>query len=116
ARSLPIGGLYNTHRGTTSAVVMPAVVAFNGPAIEEDIRRLASYLDIAGEFDGFLEFLVALNRSLNIPENLTALGVVNPDLDALVAATLADPCAGTNPVTLTPVNTRALLEQCLGRS
>ena len=113
AISHPIGALYNTHHGTTNAVVMPAVLAFNRPAIEGAIRRLANYLDIPGEFDGFLDFLVELNRSLDIPENLTALGVVDPDLDALVAATLADPCAAGNPVTLTQKNTRNLLEQCL---
>ena len=116
AISHPIGASYNTHHGTTNAVVMPAVVAFNRPAIEEDIRRLASYLDIPGGFDGFVEYLVALNRSMNIPENLTALGVANPDMDALVAATIADPCAGGNPVTLTPENTRALLDTCFGHS
>jgi alcohol dehydrogenase class IV len=113
AISHPIGALYNTHHGTTNAVVMPAVVAFNRPAIEEPIRRLANYLDIAGGFDGFVQFLVELNRSLNIPANLTALGVVNPDLDALVAAALADPSAGGNPVQLTRENTRQLLQSCL---
>lgn len=113
AISHSVGALYNTHHGTTNAVVMPAVVAFNRPAIEDAIRRLANYLDIPGEFDGFLNFLVELNHSLNIPDNLTALGVVDPDLDVLVAATLADPCAAGNPVTLTKINTRNLLEQCL---
>lgn len=113
AISHPIGAVYNTHHGTTNAVVMPAVVAFNRPAIEDAIRRLANYLDIPGGFDGFINFLVELNHSLNIPENLTALGVVDPDLDVLVAATLADPCVSGNPVTLTQSNTRNLLEQCL---
>ncbi len=113
AISHPIGALYHTHHGTTNAVVMPAVVAFNRPAIEDAIRRLANYLDIAGGFDGFLDFLIEMNRGLNIPPDLTALGVRDPDLDALVAATLADPSAGGNPVELTPANTRSLLEQCL---
>jgi alcohol dehydrogenase class IV len=92
---------------------MPAVVAFNRPAIEEPIRRLANYLDIPGGFDGFLQFLVDFNRSLNIPASLTALGVVNPDLDLLVAAALADPSTGGNPVAMTAENTRQLLQSCL---
>jgi alcohol dehydrogenase class IV len=113
ALSHPLGALYNTHHGTTNAVVMPAVLQFNRPAIEEAIRRLANYLDIPGAFDGFLNFVVALNQSLGIPESLTALGVVDPDLDALTAAALADPSAGGNPVEMTTVNTRQLLEKCL---
>jgi len=113
AISHPVGALYNTHHGTTNAVVMPAVVEFNRPAIEDDIRRLANYLDIPNGFDGFMDFLIELNRSMNIPENLTELGVVNPDLDALTAAALADPSAGGNPVRMTMENTRQLLEKCL---
>jgi alcohol dehydrogenase class IV len=113
AISHPVGALYNTHHGTTNAVVMPAVVAFNRPAIEDSIRRLASYLDIPGGFDGFRGFLVELNQSMNIPKNLTELGVIDPDLDALTAAALADPSAGGNPVKMTLGNTRHLLETCL---
>jgi alcohol dehydrogenase class IV len=113
AISHPVGALYNTHHGTTNAVVMPAVVAFNRPAIEDSIRRLASYLDIAGGFNGFMDFLIELNQSMNIPKNLTELGVIDPDLDALTAAALADPSAGGNPVRMTVENTRQLLEKCL---
>lgn len=113
AISHPVGALYNTHHGTTNAVVMPAVVAFNRPAIEDSIRRLASYLDIPNGFNGFMGFLVELNQSMNIPKNLTELGVIDPDLDALTAAALADPSAGGNPVRMTVENTRQLLEKCL---
>jgi alcohol dehydrogenase class IV len=113
AISHPVGALYNTHHGTTNAVVMPAVVAFNRPAIEDSIRRLASYLDIPHGFNGFMDFLVELNQSMNIPKNLTQLGVIDPDLDTLTAAALADPSAGGNPVKMTVENTRQLLEQCL---
>jgi alcohol dehydrogenase class IV len=109
AISHPIGALYNTHHGTTNAVVMPAVLAFNRPAIEEPIRRLANYLDISGGFDGFLDFLVALNITMNIPKNLTELGVTDPDLDSLAAAALADPSGSGNPVEMTLENTRQLL-------
>lgn len=113
ALSHPIGAIYNTHHGTTNAVVMPRVLEFNRPAIEQDIERLAAYLGIAGGFAGFLEFVVNLNGSLGIPGNLTELGVESPDLDDLVRAALADPSAAGNPVPMTRDNTLALLEACL---
>jgi alcohol dehydrogenase class IV len=113
ALSHPIGAIYNTHHGTTNAVVMPRVLEFNRPAIEQDIERLAAYLGIAGGFAGFLQFVVNLNGSLGIPGNLTELGVESPDLDDLVRAALADPSAAGNPVPMTRDNTLALLEACL---
>jgi len=40
ALSHPIGALYDMHHGMTNAVVMPAVLQANRPAIERRIKRL----------------------------------------------------------------------------
>lgn len=113
AISHPIGAVHHTHHGTTNAVVMQAVLRFNRAAIEERISQAAAYLGIEGGFDGFYDFVGALNTQLGIPATLTALGVVDPDLDALTASALQDPSTGGNPVEMTAANTRALLEACL---
>ena len=109
----PLGAVHNTHHGTTNAVVMQAVLRFNRPAIEGKIEMAARYLGIEGGFDGFHAFVGMMNSTLGIPENLTALGVHDPDIDSLVASALADPSVGGNPVEMTTENTRALLESCL---
>ncbi|MGD8838445.1 MAG: iron-containing alcohol dehydrogenase [Gammaproteobacteria bacterium] len=113
ALSHPIGAMYNSHHGTTNAVVMAPVLKFNREAIEERIDRLAAYLGIDGGFDGFLDFVVELNRSLGIPANLTELGVSDPDMDWLVESALKDPSVGGNPVEMNAANTRTLFEACL---
>ena len=113
ALSHPIGAFYNSHHGTTNAVVMAPVLKFNRPAIEERIEALAAYLGIAGGFDGFYDYVVKLNASLGIPANLTELGVTDPDMDWLVASALKDPSVGGNPVEMTEANTRELFEACL---
>ena len=113
ALSHPIGAMYDSHHGTTNAVVMAPVLEFNRAAIEPRIERLAAYLGIDGGFDGFYAFVVELNASLGIPANLTALGVTDPDMDWLVDSALKDPSVGGNPVEMTPENTRALYEACL---
>lgn len=113
ALSHPIGAHYNTHHGTTNAVVMQPVLRFNRPAIEDKIARAAAYLGISGGFDGFYNVVGALNDSLGIPRNLTALGVTDPDLDLLTKAALADPSTGGNPVPMTPQNTLKLFKECL---
>jgi len=111
--SHPIGAVYNTHHGTTNAVVMPMVLDMNRPAIEERINRAAAYLGISGGFDGFRAAVMDLRATLAIPANLTALGVVNPDLDTLTEMALEDPSCGGNPIEMTRENTRALFEACL---
>lgn len=110
--SHPVGAIYHTHHGTTNAVVMLPVLTFNRPAIEEKIDRAAAYLGIGGGFEGFCGFVGELNAALNIPRNLTALGVTNPDIDRLVKDALEDPSTGGNPVKLTAENTRALILSC----
>jgi len=113
ALSHPIGAMYNSHHGTTNAVVMAPVLKFNREVIETRIERLAAYLGIAGGFDGFYDFVVGLNASLGIPANLTELGVTDPDLDWLVESALKDPSVGGNPVEMNAENTRKLFEACL---
>ncbi len=114
ALSHPIGAVFNTHHGTTNAVVMPWVLDFNREVIEDKITRVAAYLGIAGGFDGFRARIMELRGELGIPADLTALGVDASRIDDLVPMALADPTAGANPRKMTEENTRALLEACFG--
>ncbi|WP_370240907.1 iron-containing alcohol dehydrogenase [Pararhodobacter marinus] len=113
ALSHPLGAVYNTHHGTTNAVVMPIVLDFNRPAIEDRLARAAAYLGISNGFDGFRAAVMDLRETLSIPADLTALGVTDPDLETLTAMALEDPSCGGNPVAMTAENTRALFETCL---
>jgi alcohol dehydrogenase class IV len=111
--SHPIGAVYNTHHGTTNAVVMPMVLEFNRPAIEDRIKAAAAYLGIVGGFAGFHDAVMELRAKLNIPENLSAMGVQYGDLDMLTEMALEDPSCGGNPVAMTRENTRALFDACM---
>ena len=113
ALSHPIGAVFNTHHGTTNAVVMQNVLTFNRSAIEQRLEDAARYLGIDGGYDGFFAMVGMLNKQLGIPSNLTELGVSNPDLDSLTKSAIADPSTGGNPVEMTYDNTLALLKTCL---
>lgn len=110
--SHPIGAVYNTHHGMTNAVVMPAVLRFNRPAIEDKIARAASYLGISGGFDGFYDYVLELREELGVPDSLTAMGIKPDRIDELAAEAIKDPSCGGNPVPMTLENTRALFEAC----
>jgi alcohol dehydrogenase class IV len=108
ALSHPVGALYNTHHGTTNAVVMPAVLRFNRAAVEDRLSQAAAYLGISGGFDGFSARVDELNATLGIPTGLAAMGVEAARVDELVSMALEDPSVGGNPVAMTADNTRAL--------
>ena len=111
--SHPVGAIYGTHHGTTNAVVMPMVLDFNRPAIETRIEAAAAYLGIKGGFDGFRARVMDLRAALDIPANLTAMGVKPGDLDRMTDMALEDPSCGGNPIVMTRDNTRALYQACM---
>ncbi len=111
--SHPVGAIYGTHHGTTNAVVMPMVLDFNRPAIEDRLSRAADYLGIKGGFDGFRARVMELRAELGIPANLTAMGVEAARLDEMTEMALEDPSCGGNPVEMTRENTRALFEAAM---
>ncbi|MEM9031524.1 MAG: iron-containing alcohol dehydrogenase [Pseudomonadota bacterium] len=111
--SHPIGAHHHTHHGTTNAVVMQAVLEFNRPAIEDQMRKIAAYLEIGDGYDEVYRFIGDLNKRLGIPLNLTALGVVDADREALLDGALKDPSCGGNPVELTREALGLLLDKLL---
>ncbi|PSJ58469.1 iron-containing alcohol dehydrogenase [Kumtagia ephedrae] len=115
--SHPIGALYDTHHGMTNGVFMPYVLAFNRPAVEERIARLAAYLGIAGGFDGFAKAILNLREQLKVPHTLPEL-IKGLDMDAarkdfIAVSAVADPSTGGNPVELTKEAARAILDSAI---
>jgi alcohol dehydrogenase class IV len=114
ALSHPVGAVLSTHHGLTNAVLMPYMLAFNRPAIEERLGRLAGYIGLEdASFDGFLAWIVELRQALGIPHGLSDLGVTEPDLDRLAAMAEADPSAGGNPLPFDAAAARRVLEAAM---
>lgn len=111
--SHPVGAIYNTHHGMTNAVVMPPVLRFNRPAIEDKIVRAAAYLGISGGFDGFYDYVLKLREELGVPDKLSALGVGTDRIDEMSEMAIVDPTAGGNPVKLTLDAAKKLFRECI---
>jgi alcohol dehydrogenase class IV len=113
ALSHPIGAVFGTHHGTTNAVCMPAVLAFNADAIRDRFDTAAAYLGIDGGFDGFYAFVQDFNDSLGIPRKLSAMGADASRIDELAAMAIEDPSCGGNPVELTVENLSGLFREVI---
>jgi len=97
----------------TNAVVMPPVLRFNRPAIEDKIAQAAAYLGIAGGFNGFYDYVLGLREELGVPDKLAALGVGTDRIDEMSVMAVADPSTGGNPVELTVEAARKLFVECI---
>ena len=116
ALSHPVGALFNTHHGTTNAVVLLRVLKFNERAIRGKLTRVSAYLGLKAGFDGFYEFTENLLQEIEIPNNLNALGA-DPDLiDDLAKMAIGDPTASSNPIELNYENTVLLYKDCFESS
>jgi alcohol dehydrogenase class IV len=111
ALSHPVGAVYDTHHGLTNAVFMPYVLAFNRPAIEDRICRLAAYLELpAASFAAVMDWVLALRHDLDVPHKLAELGVPDGRIGDLARMAALDPCAPENPVPLDVPALRRLLD------
>jgi len=110
----PIGGLLDRHHGLTIAIVMPYVLVTNRPAVEARLVELARVLELAqADFDGLLGWIIGLRRDLEIPDNLSALGVAEEHVPILAPRAAADPSAGGNPVALDEAGYAALYRRAI---
>lgn len=113
ALSHPVGAVYNTHHGTTNAVVMPAVLRFNRAAVEDRLAAAAADLGVGSSFDAFYDLALKLRADMGIPEKLRDLGVGTDRIDELAAMAIVDPTAGGNPVELTLDAAKALFHEVI---
>jgi maleylacetate reductase len=99
-----LGGLFDLPHAQTHAVVLPYVLAFNGPAAPDAERRIASAFAADSASEGLAELRTALGapvalRDYGMPEH----GIANA-VDAVLAATPPG-----NPVPVASANLAALL-------
>jgi hypothetical protein len=109
-----VGALYDKHHGLLNAVFFPYVLLFNRSEIGDKMTHLSRYLGLPKPgFDGVLDWVVELRKEIGIPHSLAELNVDDSKLDKMVADSVVDPTAPTNPVHLDAPSSRRLYRQAL---
>ncbi|MBQ3503594.1 MAG: iron-containing alcohol dehydrogenase [Oscillospiraceae bacterium] len=119
-----LGGLFHLPHGRLNAILLPAVISCNAGVAGKKYAQLARAAGLGGSADtiavrNLRNGLIRLRRELNLPETLAQAGVppraVWTNVGEIVKATLADPCCGTNPLTVEEFMVRRILEEVTGR-
>lgn len=98
ALSHPLGAVpgVSLHHGTLNAVLLPAVLRFNRPAIGNKQAVLAEAMGLPATADP-ADFIRSLNSRLGLPVGLGAMGLDRAVLKEIAQAAPMDHCHSTNP-------------------
>jgi len=112
--SHPCSANLGTHHGLANAVVMPYVLEWNRPALEERMSRLAAWLGLADQsFKGVLGWVLELRRTIGIPHTLADVGVRAEHAKQFAPQALQDPSTGGNPLPMTEADFERLYLKCI---
>jgi alcohol dehydrogenase class IV len=99
----PIGGYYDTAHGSVNAILLPWVLRFNLPVLEERLPEMAWGLghrmgrDIDGAAHMIEDVVGELIHNTNAPRSLRGLGVKQEDFGHIADNALKDACILTSP-------------------
>lgn len=99
----PIGGLYDTSHGSVNAVLLPEVIRYNLPVVEDKLPELAWGLghrtdgDVKAAGRIVQDAVEELLHRTHAPRSLHSLGVEREDVPRLARRALEDACILTSP-------------------
>ena len=93
-----VGADFDTHHGLTNAIVLPAVLKFNAPAIQDKLPAMCRALGVPGaDFESLYSAICQLLDRLSVPATLAEIGVPAEAASTLAEKAHQDAAAGTNP-------------------
>ncbi|MDW7710715.1 MAG: iron-containing alcohol dehydrogenase [Deferrisomatales bacterium] len=115
----PIGGFYDASHGSVNAVLLPEVIRYDLPVVEDRLPELAWGLGhrtggdtaLAGRI--VLDAVEELLHHTGAPRSLRALGVERKDLPEIADRALRDACILTSPRGADAQDLQGILERAL---
>lgn len=120
AMSHTLGTQLHLPHGRLNAILLPSVIRLNEQAARGKYAHLARLCGLGGASDAMavrslINELIRLRNRLELPATLEEAGAepaaVKSGAEAIVKATLADPCCKSNPVAVQDYMIRSVLEE-----
>ncbi len=112
-----IGAEFNTHHGLTNAIILPVVLRFNLPGMDDKVRRMTEAMKLPDHsVNGFIDSVEALLNEIAIPKSLGEIGVTVDCAERIAGKALRDSAARTNPRIATLAEVQALTETAITKA
>ena len=112
-----IGAEYNTQHGLTNAIILPVVLRFNLPGMDDKVARMASSMGFDdGSVEGFIAEIEKMLNRLAIPRSLSEIGVPTDCAGRIAEKAMQDSAAGTNPRTTSLAEMQVLVETAIAKA
>ena len=112
-----IGAEFNTHHGLTNAIILPVVLRFNLPGMDDKVRRMAEAMKLPDHsVNGFIDSVEVLLDEIAIPKSLGEIGVTVDCAERIAGKALRDSAARTNPRIATLAEVQALTETAITKA
>ena len=112
-----VGAEFNTHHGNTNAILLPVILRFNLPGMDEKVRRMAEAMEISDHsVTGFIAAIEAILDEIRIPKSLSEIGVPIDCAERIAAKALKDSAAKTNPRSASLDEVRELIETAIKKA
>ena len=109
-----IGAEYNTQHGLTNAIILPTVLRFNLPGMEEKVSRMAQSMNLTdNSISGFIGNTETLLNRLEIPKSLSEIGIPINCSKRIAEKALIDSAAATNPRKASALELENLIKQSI---
>ncbi len=106
-----VGAEFNTHHGLTNAIILPAVLRYNLPDMEEKVMRMAQAMQYKDHtVNHFIESMEKILDRIKIPRGLNEIGVPEDCIERISEKAMIDTAFGTNPRSATLDDVRELVK------
>ena len=93
-----VGAEYNTHHGLTNAIILPAVMKYNLPGLDEKVKRMSEAMQFKDHsIEAFQDNLNIILDRLKIPKGLNEIGVPEDCEERIAKKSMLDQAYGQNP-------------------
>ncbi len=112
-----VGAEYDTQHGLTNAIILPVVLRFNLPGMDEKTLRMAQAMQLDDQTtDGFITAIENMLDELAIPKALSEIGVPSDCAQRIAEKALLDSAACTNPRHVSLKEAQELVETAIEKA